>query len=109
MVQFSITEYGKSCGVPDTYVRTISTFLSVGDMRSAKDQIDESYRQYGGWRPIGGITLQKDRETIRFDDEGDTCRPIAEATLRDQKLFLYRSDWLAIVNTDGTYEIARID
>lgn len=93
---------------PDERVGFIDTFLSELDPRSAKDQINERYAHGGGWCPMEGWSL--DPKTFAIAYPGDpSLRPISEAKLRDEHIIVYDDAWVAIIQPDGTFEVARID
>lgn len=84
----------------------IPDFLSTDNPRSAREQIDANYRHGGGWRPFKGFKM-----TARgIEYPGDPPMPLlAEASLRNETIRIYDCAWVAIVQPDGTYEIARLD
>jgi hypothetical protein len=90
----------------DEHLGFLPSFLSKADPRPAREQIDEHYQHGGGWSPFEGFTMYPNR----LEYPGD--RPmqlLAEARLRDERIRLYECDWVAIVQPDGSYEIARLD
>lgn len=85
----------------------LPSFLSEDDPRPAREQIDANYGHGGGWRPfLMGMTLKGN--ALHFP--GDPPYPlVAKAKLRDETLLLFKFSWLAIVQPDGSYEIAMVD
>jgi hypothetical protein len=83
----------------------IPSFLHEGDPRPAREQINENY--VSGWSPFHGITM--DEGCLRYP--GDPPFPlIAESKLRDETIRLYfPGAWVAIIQPDGSYEVAKID
>lgn len=85
----------------------IPFFLSNLDLRSAKEQIEANYAHGGGWNP------QTEFEMIsgnRLKYPGDPImKPLAKAQLREETIFFYEHAYLAIVQTDGSFEAARVD
>ena len=84
----------------------LPSFLSESDPRSAREQLDAGYRQFGGWRPFKGFTV-----TARgLEYPNDPPQPLlAETRLRDEVVRLYKGSWVAIIQPDGSYEIAKMD
>lgn len=81
-------------------------YLSEGDPRSAKEQLDEAYSFAGGWRPFDGFKMTPKG----LEYPGDPPQLLlAECKLRDETVRLYECSWVAIVQPDGSYEIARMD
>ena len=84
----------------------IPMFFDEHDPAPAREQIDDRYRHGGGWRVHKGWTMSE--EGIFFP--GDPIMPvIAEAKLRDETIRVYDMAWVAIIQPDGTFEVARID
>lgn len=86
----------------------VPLFFSEADPRSAKEQIDANYAHGGGWSPFKGFTMRPDGSCLDYPGDPPQ-RLIAEAKLHKETLRLYDCAWLAIVQEDGSYEIARID
>lgn len=88
------------------------------DPRPAKEQINEHYSWAGGWQKFDGFTLvnAKKRGEARLEYPGDpSAREVSRAWLEAggqrkgrETLILFTSDWVAVVQEDGSYEIARI-
>lgn len=90
----------------------IPEFLSESDPRPAREQFNEAYAHGGGWRPFEGFTLHSDRTVENWSIEypGDPeYKLVAYARLRDEMILVFPHAWVAIVASDGTYEIARMD
>lgn len=85
----------------------IPTFLDADDPRSAKEQLDSNYQHGGGWHPMRGFAMG-DGHVIAYPGD-PPLHPIAEAKLRDELILIYRHAWVAIVQKDGTHEVARMD
>lgn len=86
----------------------IPTFLSASDSRSAKEQLHENYAHGGGWSPFKGFTFNPDDLSIKYP--GDPSYPaVAVITLRDERVIIYPHAWVAIVQKDDSYEVARMD
>ncbi len=93
----------------------IPYFLSEDNPAPAKDQIAAKY--IGGWSRFDGFqVINRDTMTIQYpNDPGDDdpadppLKPLASASLRDEKLYFYDGAWLLILQPNGDYEIARLD
>jgi len=84
----------------------LPSFLSESDPRSAREQLDAGYSQFGGWRPVS--RFQAFENVLRYP--GDSPRPLlAETRLRDEVVRLYKGSYVAIIQPDGSYDIARMD
>ena len=85
----------------------LGDMLNDLDPRSASEQFDANYQHGGGWRPFKGFVLQGDGK-LKFP--GDPAyKPVATARLRDERITLYPYGWVMIQQTDGSYEISRMD
>lgn len=81
------------------------------DERSAREQADANYQHGGGWRKFDGFIFY-DKEPgyafISYQGDPDTLE-LSRAQLRDETIILFEHSWVAIVQPDGQYEIARMD
>jgi hypothetical protein len=84
----------------------IPTFLNSSDKRSAAKQFDANY--IGRWRPLKGFEMNPETFSIKYPGDPKLL-PIAVATLRQERIFIYESAWVAIVQPDGTFEFSRMD
>lgn len=85
----------------------IPQWLDEDDPRSAAEQIDSHYKHGGGWWPFEGFKLL-DNNVLRYPDDPD-LHPLAETRLRDELIVFYSSDWVAIIQPDRSFEVARLD
>ena len=83
----------------------IPNMLHELDPRPAKEQIDDNY--VIGWHEFKGFSMDKTGAITYPDDP--TYHPLAMAKLRDETIYFYQHAWVAIVQLDGSYEIARLD
>jgi len=84
----------------------IPDMISEADPRPAREQIDANYRHGGGWSSFKGHVMKPNG----LQYPGDPLVPLLyEATLRDETIRFYDCAWVAIVQPDGSYDIARID
>lgn len=85
----------------------IPTFLDEDDLRPVRAQINERYAHGGGWQPSRGWTLLSDGSILY---EGDSpLSPVAWTHLRHETIIIYHHAWVAIIDPDGTFEVARCD
>ena len=88
----------------------ITQFLSEDDPRPAREQIHENYAHGGGWNKFEGFELRNSGTSYGLKYPGDpVMREVSRAQLRDETLVLFECSWLAIIQPDGSYEVARID
>jgi hypothetical protein len=83
-------------------------FFSELDPRPAREQIDSGYQHGGGWRPQKGFTFNPATFTMQYP--GDPLfKPLAWAFLREELLVIYEHEYLAIIQPDESFEIARVN
>lgn len=81
-------------------------FLSEDDPRPAREQLDSAYAHGGGWNSFTGFRMLPDG--IAYP--GDPVMPLLyETQLRDEIIRFYNCAWVAIVQPDGSFDIARMD
>jgi hypothetical protein len=89
------------------HIGMIPYWLDENNPLPAAEQLDANYGHGGGWRPFKGFTLRKD---YSIDYPGDPpLRPIAEMHLRDELILMYEQGWVAVIQPDRSFEIARMD
>ena len=81
-------------------------FLSEADPRPAKEQFDDHYQ--GGWMPMKGFRLNIASMALTYPGDPPLL-PDAVTRLREEAIFVYPHDWVLILQTDGTWEVARLD
>lgn len=81
-------------------------FIVDEDPRPAKEQFNERY-VFGGWSPIKGFA-KNDRDVLQYPED-PPLPPLAERKLRDERIVMYQHALLAIIQPDGSFEIARLD
>ena len=88
-------------------------FLSAHDERPARTQLHEAYAHGGGWHRFEGFTLRRPTgEPTSWSLQYPGDRPlqaVGYTRLRDETVVLFEHSWVAIVQPDGEYEIARMD
>lgn len=89
----------------------IPQFLSESDPRSAVEQIHTGYSHGGGWMDFKGFELAGGGDFDYFlKYPGDPLmRELSRATLRNETLVLFDCSWLAVIQADGSYRVARLD
>ena len=83
----------------------IPGFLSEDDPRPAKQQIDERY--ISGWNRFDGFKMAGNF-SLRYPGD-PALEPLAMTHLRDETIYVYRYGWVAIVQPDKSFEVARLD
>jgi hypothetical protein len=89
-------------------VGAIPMFLSELDPRPAREQLHTAYAHGGGWAPMEGWVFDPETHSIKYPGDSKLW-PLAEATLRDERIFVYESAWVVILAPDGGFEISRMD
>jgi hypothetical protein len=86
----------------------IPEFLDERNPKCAREQIDENYQHGGGWRPMKGFKM--DPKTKRLSYPGDSpFMPLAKTRMNDEEIYYYPYSFVAIVQADGAFEVARLD
>jgi hypothetical protein len=83
----------------------IPSFLYERDERPASKQIETAY--ISGWLPMKGFTMLPNGNLSYPGDP--PLQLLAETKLRDEVIRFYDCEWLAIVQPDGSFEVARLD
>ena len=89
----------------------IPDFLSVHDPRPAVEQLNENYAHGGGWHPFKGfmlVKLSREQYGLAYPDD-PPMREMSRGVLRDETIVLFESSWVAVIQKDGSYEVARMD
>jgi hypothetical protein len=81
--------------------------LNEEDPRPAREQLDTNYAQGGGWRPFQGFRMLSNGNLAYPGDP--PMQLLYETQLRNETIRFYDHAWVAIVQPDGSYEIARMD
>lgn len=82
-------------------------YLHEDDPATAAEQLNEGYSFAGGWRPQEGFTLT-DKNALLYPGD-PPLKPIAEAKLRDETVYLYDYAIVAVVQKDRSFETCRMD
>jgi hypothetical protein len=89
------------------YLGFIPDFLSEDDPAPAKKQLHDNYPHGGGWRPMDGFKMSAG-DVLHYPGD-PPFKPKAMTMLRDEKILVYQYAFVAIVQTDGSFEVARMD
>jgi hypothetical protein len=81
----------------------LTAFISEADPRSAREQLDAHY----GWRPFEGFTMAADGD-LEYPGDPPT-HPIYRLKLRDETVTLYEHAWVVVTQSDGSFEVCRMD
>jgi len=83
--------------------------LDNNDPRPAREQLDEGY-QPSGWHPQEGFKLNADTGVMSYPGD-PPFKPLSAIPLHDGKemVVLYPYSYVAILQLDGSFEIARMD
>lgn len=92
---------------PD-HLGALPSFLDEHDQRPAREQIDDNYRHGGGWRPMPEFKMN--RLTLDIKYPGDPpLQPVATTKIRTETIVFYASSFVAIIQENGDFEVARVD
>jgi hypothetical protein len=80
-------------------------FLSEDDPRPAAEQFADHY--IGGWFPLPGCTLGPNLTLLYPGDPA--LRPRAMTQLRHEVIIVYDHDFVAIIQPNREFEVARMD
>ena len=89
------------------WLHVIRRMLDTDDPRPAREQVNDNYPYGGGWQPFPGFTLAANNNLLYPGDP--PMRPRAYTQLRDEQVVLYDHDWIAIIQPDRSFEVARMD
>lgn len=97
---------------PEEVWGSIPEFLSESDPAPAREQFQRNYAHGGGWAPMLGWQLTDNDDwckvTIRCPGDAP-LRALGMIVLRTERIFIFRYAWVAIVQADGHFEVARMD
>jgi hypothetical protein len=86
-------------------------FLNTDNPAGAVDQINKSYAHGGGWHDFHGFDLIATKTgAYRLQYPQDPpMKEISRTTLRDEIVVLFTYDWVAVIQQDGSFRVARLD
>jgi hypothetical protein len=82
----------------------IPSFLSEDDPRPAREQFDEHY--IGGWHPQDGFTMKG--KYLLFPGD-PPLEPLAFTMFGEEAIIMYPHSYVAIVQPDSSFQVARMD
>jgi hypothetical protein len=86
----------------------LPAILSAADSRPVKEQLEDRCRHGGGWRPIQGLRMGKNRVMHFLGDP--PYRPAAAADVNGELVIFYpQASLLAVIQKDGNFEVCRVD
>jgi hypothetical protein len=92
--------------VTQEWLGFLPQMFSDMDPRPAREQVNANYGHGGGWRPFAGFTMTEDG----LEYPGDPVMGlVAETRLRDEVIRVFESDWVVIIQPDGSWEASRMD
>lgn len=76
--------------------------------KTAKQQLNDGYR-FGGFNPFKGFKLLDD-DSLKYPGDPPQ-KPIAEFIFSDrtEKVVMYQSAWVAVIQEDRSFEVCRMD
>lgn len=84
----------------------IPRWLNETNPAPAAKQLDQNY-PFGGWQPFAGAKLNKD---LSFSYPGDPPQPaLGIIYFREERVVFYPYSWVGIIQSDGAFELARLD
>ena len=92
----------------EEHLGLLPEFLSESDPSPARTQLDENYRHGGGWDPFKGFKFDLVTKSLKYPGD-PPMKPLAVAKLRDEEIYFYDGAWVAVVQPNGDYEVARMD
>jgi hypothetical protein len=78
------------------------------DPRPAAEQANDRYAHGGGWRPQAKWKISPVTGVASYPGDPD-MEPIALGRLRNERVYVYDHGYVCIMQTDGTFEMCRMD
>ena len=85
----------------------IPMFLNERDPRPAREQMNSNYSHGGGWRPLQGFKMLSNGN-LKYPGDPEYLL-LFETKLRNETIRFYTSEWLAIIQEDGSFEASRVN
>jgi hypothetical protein len=99
-------------GMPYEALGFLPGIINDTDPRPVKEQVAEKYAHGGGWNPMpqGRFKLRTvgGKPVLQYPED-PPLRMWAEIQIRDEHVMVFESDWLVVVQQDGSFEASRID
>jgi hypothetical protein len=106
-IEFTATEQARKLSARPEYVLgLIPEFFDTTDPRPAAQQVSAEY--VSGWRPIPGFSLDAETLVLRYPGD-EPMPPLFVGRLRDERIVVYESAFVAIVQKDGSFSVSRLD
>jgi hypothetical protein len=87
----------------------IPQMINADDPRPVREQINANYAYGGGWQPMEGWTLDCSTTSIQYPGD-PPYKLVAVGSMPDGTMIaIYPHAWVAIINPDDTFEVARMD
>lgn len=91
------------------YLGYLPLMWDEADPRKAVEQVDTNYAHGGGWSPMSGWTYDPDTKSLKYPGD-PVYHPVARYVLHgEEEIIVYPHAWVAIVQIDGAFEVARMD
>lgn len=85
----------------------IPSFLSADSDDSIQEQLDAAY--VTGWRPTkADVRLDEETWMLHFSND-PPLHPVGACALNGSILVLYEHAWVLVMDTDGDWEVCRMD
>ena len=94
-------------GVTLQTLGALPDMLDAADPAPAREQLDRGYRDRGGFRALSGWYLGAD-DVLHFPGDRP-YRPIAETRLGSERILVFECNFVAVVQPDRSFEVARMD
>ena len=89
------------------HLGVLPSFLHENDPAPAAEQLNAGYAHAGGWRPQKGFKLTA-RNSLLYPGD-PPLHPVAEAQLRDETIVFYDTAFVAVIQSDRSFEVCRMD
>ena len=87
----------------------IPHWLSTESDEGAVEQIHLNYGHGGGWQDFEGFTMAKDGSDDLLYRGDPPTRKLAEMEVGNERVIVYEYGWVAVVQPDRSFRVARID
>lgn len=96
--------------VTEEHLGLIPHFLSERDPRTAREQLNAHYQHGGGWKPtVNEFTMLPDGNLLSKYPEDPPFLLLAEGQLREEVIRIYEYSYVAVIQPNGAFEVARMD
>ena len=89
-------------------VGLLDSAMDADNPAGAVEQLGASYRHGGGWHEFKGFKLGAGGDSLVYPGD-PPMRAVAKAMLRNERIILFESSWVAVVQLGGTLNVARMD